>query len=689
MKQTTDVLLQHLSSIRPTCQEIALVAAKYDFKPNLPGNGYHSMLTILRKCLLKILETVQYIAIHKESCLFSIASNQQSLNDYIVVLGQMRACLYYMIKLKGFCGNGQFFPDPDCMPEDEYNNAVNIMFEYEMLNPECFYGRCFGFQFCKSIAKVLTLIHQAMVYKSLVYNKPGRLTNYLTCLTEMGVYLRNAAERGRQITKVTRECDVSFCQEFWTLSENKAVLKFSLMTTERVSIDVVIDVPLKMVEYLVIPPNPDDYKNTQFFNGTTKQHIPTRLISSVRRVGQVCLVFDWLRAYEPSPNLIIHFHGGGFLGQSSASHEVYLRRWAVGTGSPIFSVDYSYSPQFKAPFQLEEAFFAYCWALENCKLLGSTGKRICITGDSAGGNLAIGVCLMAIQRNVRIPDALYPLYPCLLIQYKPGPSRMLSIMDPLIPMGVLANCLQGLHNLIKTKDVKNTHNRNDSGFFDAFNLRSGRTGKGKRTKISNTEDHEYQEDNTDTKFNNKIKQGNTKRFSYTIEETSCDGSDDDDDNYSSNINNNNNNNNYNNTDDFDSIISQTSNCGDSNDSISRNASISSFSSSSSSNIGSSNNGSSSSSCRYSSSDSIFISPVLAPDHLLRKLPKTHITACHLDPLLDDSVLFARKIRDLGVDVDLDFVSDLPHGFMNFVNMSREAYNAGEMCLKNLKSLLDE
>lgn len=46
----------------------------------------------------------------------------------------------------------------------------------------------------------------------------------------------------------------------------------------------------------------------------------------------------------PAKKLIIHCHGGGFVAQSSKSHELYLREWAVALDIPIFSIDYSLAP---------------------------------------------------------------------------------------------------------------------------------------------------------------------------------------------------------------------------------------------------------------------------------------------------------------------------------------------------------
>lgn len=47
----------------------------------------------------------------------------------------------------------------------------------------------------------------------------------------------------------------------------------------------------------------------------------------------------------PSKGLIFHCHGGGFVAQSSRSHEAYLRQWAQGLPAPILSVDYSLAPE--------------------------------------------------------------------------------------------------------------------------------------------------------------------------------------------------------------------------------------------------------------------------------------------------------------------------------------------------------
>ncbi|PRP88974.1 hypothetical protein PROFUN_02252 [Planoprotostelium fungivorum] len=141
-----------------------------------------------------------------------------------------------------------------------------------------------------------------------------------------------------------------------------------------------------------------------------------------------------------SDNLIVHFHGGGFVSQTAASHGLYLRQWARDTGVPIVSVNYRLAPDYPFPVALQECFYSYVWALENCHKLGSSAKKVIVVGDSAGGNFAAAVTIRAITERIRIPDSLIMCYPALYMLYVPSPSRILSIVDSLLPQEALQNC---------------------------------------------------------------------------------------------------------------------------------------------------------------------------------------------------------------------------------------------------------
>lgn len=83
-------------------------------------------------------------------------------------------------------------------------------------------------------------------------------------------------------------------------------------------------------------------------------------------------------------SLLIHCHGGGFVAQSSRSHEVYLRTWTSELDIPILSIDYSLAPEAPYPRAVEEVLYAYVWALKHANsMLGSTVKKVIFIGEYA------------------------------------------------------------------------------------------------------------------------------------------------------------------------------------------------------------------------------------------------------------------------------------------------------------------
>ena len=101
---------------------------------------------------------------------------------------------------------------------------------------------------------------------------------------------------------------------------------------------------------------------------------------------------------------------------SSFSHQSYMRMWANELGQPIFSIDYRLAPEWQCPAALNDVWQAYYYLVEHgCKELGINGgkppKKIIIFGDSAGGNLAAAITIMAIERKFRKPDGIVLAYP--------------------------------------------------------------------------------------------------------------------------------------------------------------------------------------------------------------------------------------------------------------------------------------
>jgi len=106
---------------------------------------------------------------------------------------------------------------------------------------------------------------------------------------------------------------------------------------------------------------------------------------------------------------------------------IFFFRWARAIQKPILSVDYRLAPEHPYPAALDDCWQAYNWVLNNmetslgsenleilCPLIISIGiksKNIVLVGDSAGGNLVLGVTLLAIKNRVQLPNGLLLAYP--------------------------------------------------------------------------------------------------------------------------------------------------------------------------------------------------------------------------------------------------------------------------------------
>ena len=64
-----------------------------------------------------------------------------------------------------------------------------------------------------------------------------------------------------------------------------------------------------------------------------------------------------------------------------------------------------------------------------------------------------------------------------------------------------------------------------------------------------------------------------------------------------------------------------------------------------------------------------------------------VQACHLDPMLDDSVAMAQRLRSLGREVHVTVHDDLPHGFLNFVLLSPEAKRGSDSIVQQIRQIL--
>jgi acetyl esterase len=116
-----------------------------------------------------------------------------------------------------------------------------------------------------------------------------------------------------------------------------------------------------------------------------------------------------LRVYTPIaaggaalPGLVF-FHGGGFVVGDLDCYEALCRTLANESGCRVVSVDYRLAPEHKFPAAVDDCFAALKWIEANAMDHGIDANRIAVAGDSAGGNLAAVMCLLA-KDNKNVPN---------------------------------------------------------------------------------------------------------------------------------------------------------------------------------------------------------------------------------------------------------------------------------------------
>ncbi len=134
--------------------------------------------------------------------------------------------------------------------------------------------------------------------------------------------------------------------------------------------------------------------------------------------------------------LIIHIHGGSFIGSSTYTHEAYLREWANKFKVPIIGINYNLSPENQYPQALNDCYQAYCWIINHSiNEFNINPKKIILSGDCSGGNLCIALTYLIIcinefeNKNIKVPDLILSEFPICNLNIKNISLSMILTME--------------------------------------------------------------------------------------------------------------------------------------------------------------------------------------------------------------------------------------------------------------------
>jgi acetyl esterase len=126
-----------------------------------------------------------------------------------------------------------------------------------------------------------------------------------------------------------------------------------------------------------------------------------------------------LRIYRPADvpastplPVYVYFHGGGWVIGDLETHDVICRQLTAESRASVISVDYRRAPEHKFPAAADDAWAAVRWIVAHAAELGVDAGRLAVGGDSAGGNLAAVVALMARDAGgprIALQVLIYPV----------------------------------------------------------------------------------------------------------------------------------------------------------------------------------------------------------------------------------------------------------------------------------------
>lgn len=122
------------------------------------------------------------------------------------------------------------------------------------------------------------------------------------------------------------------------------------------------------------------------------------------------------RLYKPKGNstnlpVIMYYPGGGWVLSNIDVYNTSAQALSEKTGAIVVAVDYRKGPEFKFPTAHNDCYAAYKWVLANIATKGGDPAKVAVAGESAGGNLACNVSIMARDNGILKPVHQLLIYP--------------------------------------------------------------------------------------------------------------------------------------------------------------------------------------------------------------------------------------------------------------------------------------
>ncbi|KAJ2051900.1 hypothetical protein H4S04_001690 [Coemansia sp. S16] len=133
--------------------------------------------------------------------------------------------------------------------------------------------------------------------------------------------------------------------------------------------------------------------------------------------------------FASNRHIVLNYPGGGFVSMGPECHMDYLSAWAERTGAIVVSVDYAKAPEYPYPYAIDQCYEVYRSLIQtNGRCIGldlADPLRVVLAGDSAGGNITASVMFRILEApdQLRIPEGIVFIYGCFNIDIRAWMTR--------------------------------------------------------------------------------------------------------------------------------------------------------------------------------------------------------------------------------------------------------------------------
>jgi acetyl esterase/lipase len=102
-------------------------------------------------------------------------------------------------------------------------------------------------------------------------------------------------------------------------------------------------------------------------------------------------------AAATNPPVYVNVHGGGFVVGHREQDDPWCRYLAANAGVLVINPDYVLAPRHRFPAAVHQIYDVVRWAADSDR--GWDGRRLCVGGQSAGGNLSAAAARLALENG--------------------------------------------------------------------------------------------------------------------------------------------------------------------------------------------------------------------------------------------------------------------------------------------------